>query len=84
MTNNTCKLCQYRRDPNPLYVPVGYWCSNSQSPRRMTQVADTDGCDQFAMRGRKAPLKTRLAVKGMGLVNKGLSLFEGKKKHRRR
>jgi 2-iminoacetate synthase ThiH len=79
MSNNTCKLCQYRRDPNPLYVPVGYWCSNSQSPRRMTQVADTDGCDQFTMRGRKAPLKMRLANKTLTKVNKTLASL-GKKK----
>jgi len=80
-----CKFCQYRRDPHPMYVADGFWCSNSESPKRMTKVEDTDTCDKFYKRGKKAPIPMRVTNKVMGKVlpkvDEILSRRKRKRKH---
>lgn len=68
-----CGNCQYQRDPGQMDAEIpgaGTWCSNSQSPLFRTRVVDSNGCEKFAARGKKAPLGLRLKVKGLGWVNK--------------
>lgn len=76
-----CNNCQYFRDEKAKTFPMtgDYWCSNSKSDKfrfKMTLIGDpdvshiylqpTDTCDQFSLRGKKAPLWMRAMIKIVG------------------
>lgn len=67
-----CSNCQYCRKPGALDFNIpgsGTWCSNSQSPLYRTRIAEAETCQEFVLRGKKAPLAMRVAIKGMDVVN---------------
>jgi hypothetical protein len=69
----TCFNCQYYREPGSfkaLGPGQGNWCSNSSSSKFMTRMKAAGSCSCYAMRGKKAPLRIKAAVKGMSAVNR--------------
>ena len=61
---NNCANCVYNR--NYLLStgePVDNWCSNSKSARFLKIIDEWGVCDEFAQKGRKAPLWMRILNK---------------------